>query len=106
MGERDGDGIGQSAIDDLDAFGVQHELEADAHDIVVDVEPENADAVRLFRQMQTQWKVSPFVAGKHIVYARTGLDYAALGPVSAALKIEITEATLDAIRVLEQECLA
>ncbi len=80
--------------------------EPDEHrEIVIEVEPENGDAVRLARQMQSQWRTSPTVIGKHLVFIRTGLDYGVLGPVAAALAIALDERVLDGLRALETEML-
>jgi hypothetical protein len=70
------------------------------------VEPENADAVRLFRQMQSQWRVQAVATAKRLIVLRTGLDYGALAPIAAALRVELGEETMDALRLLEAETLA
>ncbi len=61
--------------------------------------------MRIFRQMSTQWRVTPFVAGKHVVFARSGLDYGALEPIARALDLELSEGVLDGLRILEQTSL-
>ena len=74
--------------------------------LVVRVEPENAAPVRLFRQMQTQWRSQTFVAGKHVVTQRTGFDYGALAPIAAGLGIALSETVMDPLREMEVQALA
>jgi hypothetical protein len=69
------------------------------------VEPENVEAFRLFRRLQTQWRITGLAAGRAAIFARTGLDYAALPPLATALAIAVDEDLLDRIAILEAETL-
>jgi hypothetical protein len=67
----------------------------------VEVEPENARAVRLFLALTTQWRYAPRTNGKMELLQRTGLDYAVLPAVSSALAIALDETLLAQLRILE-----
>lgn len=76
---------------------------------IVEVEPENVDAVRLFFALQTQWRMEQLTgaSGKNTVnvLVRTGLDYGVLPGICTALCITPDEALLGALRTLEAETL-
>ena len=72
---------------------------------VCEVEPENAGAVRLFLRMQSQWQMQTLSGGSKAFIVRTGLDYAALPVVAAALGLALDGLLLDQVRILEDESL-
>jgi hypothetical protein len=72
---------------------------------VVEVEPENWDAFRIFRQMQTQWRQQTVLAGNKLVTLRTGLDYSGMPAIASALRIVPDQAVMDAIRAMEAEAI-
>ncbi len=74
-------------------------------DDTLEVEPENADAVRLFLGLQTQWRFSTLSNGKFNLLVRTGLDYGVLPVVCTALCITPGEALLGQLQLLEGETL-
>jgi hypothetical protein len=113
-GDRRKSRIGDRIIAAMEASGVEPEeiarakarKEEDEPEYAhIVVEPENADAVRLCRQMQSQWRTEVINTGRQIVIARTGLDYGALAPIAAALRIVLDESTMDGLRLLEAEML-
>ncbi|HSV16393.1 MAG TPA: DUF1799 domain-containing protein [Tepidisphaeraceae bacterium] len=69
------------------------------------VEPENRDVVRVFMRALTQWRGQSVVAGKHLLQLRSGLVYEALPTIATALRVEMDEPLLDALRVMEAEAL-
>lgn len=84
------------------------ELEADKErgkDIVVEIEPENADAVRIFRQMQTQWRRAVITTPKAVVLVHESLDYTPLPTIAGAIGAVLSEECLDALRIMEAETL-
>lgn len=72
---------------------------------VVEIEPENWDAFRLFRRMLTQWHTQSVVAGTKLVTVKTGLNYAALAVIRDELGIAPSQHTIDAIGLMEAEAL-
>lgn len=60
---------------------------------------EDADAVRLFMTLASQWRMHP-MAG------RTGLDYAAIAPTAAMLGLAMTPALFADLRVMESAAMA
>ena len=107
------DTVGEEAIADLRLFGATEEQLAayvTAPSIRrIEVEPENAGAVRLFHAMGSQWKVVSLQLsdGKRnrAMLVRTGLDFAALPVVAGAYGTALDPAVLDALRILESETL-
>lgn len=79
--------------------------EGDAEDDVVEIEPENVDAFRIFRQMLTQWNTQSIVAGNKLVTIKTGLNLAALPGIREELGIKPSPRTMEAIRLMEAEAL-
>lgn len=71
-----------------------------------EVEPENVDAVRLFRRMQTQWITETVVAGKNVVTLRHGINRAGLGDIAAGLGIALDDRLLNRFERLEAHALA
>ena len=106
-------GIGQQAIDSLRRFGrpdLAEELEAkreteSQRENVVEVEPENVNAVRLFQSMQTQWNRIGLAAGFKAAIMRIGLRYEALPVVAAALGVAVGEHELQALQIMESEAI-
>lgn len=96
----------ESGVSPEEISRVKARAEPEKRSNVIVVEPENAGAVRVFRQMQTQWRVQPITTARRVVLARTGLDYGALAPIAAALRVDLTEDIMDALRLLEAETLA
>lgn len=72
---------------------------------IVEVEPENVDAVRLFFALQTQWRQTPLSNGKITMLVRTGLDYGVLPVTCTALCITFDEDALAKLQLLEGETL-
>jgi hypothetical protein len=107
MGERDDDG--EQVFSDLRALKVPEseiaKLKAkhagNARNNIIEVEPENRDAVRIFNRAMSQWRSETIVAGKHLLERHKGLDYAVLPTIAAALGIAFDERVFDAIRVME-----
>jgi hypothetical protein len=99
------------AVADLKAFGVPPEdiaklglaVDAPPQKRIVEVEPENADAVRVFLRMQSQWKQQSVGGGGAHITVPTGLDYSALPVVAQALGIAVTADLLDRLGVMEVE---
>ncbi|MGH6887992.1 MAG: DUF1799 domain-containing protein [Rhizomicrobium sp.] len=71
----------------------------------IEVEPENAGAVRLFLALGTQWRHVMRSNGKIEIMARTGLDYAAVPATATALALGLDEMLLAGLRILEDETL-
>ena len=71
----------------------------------IEVEPENRDAVRLFRRMLTQWRVETVVAGRVAVTIRHGLDKTVLPGIAAGIDIKLTDAVWDGLEAMEGEAL-
>lgn len=72
----------------------------------VEIEPENANAVRLFLGMQSQWNWTTLSAGFKAARVRTGLRYEALPIVAAAHHFILDAALLGQIAILEDETIA
>lgn len=66
----------------------------------IEVMPENWDAMRIFLAMGTQWRRAGWVG------VATGLDYAALPVVSAALDVPAGGDLFARLRILEGAALA
>jgi len=59
-------------------------------------------AVGVFMSIATQWRwTGAGMAGAF----RTGLDYSSIAPAAEALKVDLTPAVFNDIRVLEREAL-
>jgi len=71
----------------------------------IDVEPENAGAVRLFIALGTQWRYQPRSNGKIEILVRTGLDYSVVPLVAQSLRVDTDEPLLAQLRILEAETL-
>jgi hypothetical protein len=67
--------------------------------------PDNADAVRLFCALATQWRVVVVAGLGGGAAIHTGLDYAALPPAARALGLRITEDLFGGVRVMEAAAL-
>lgn len=78
------------------------EEEPRADDPALEIEPENAAAVRVFLRMQTQWNTQALVLPKRMLMLHSGLDYQALPVVAAAIKAELDEDLLDRIQFMER----
>jgi hypothetical protein len=102
--------IGEETLRELEQFGVGAKALARMRDEprehVVEIEPENADAARLFVAVQTQWRCTPRTNGKLELLERTGLDYSALPVVAHSLRLDLGEELLAQLRFLEAETLA
>lgn len=70
----------------------------------VEIWPENADAVRLFFALDTQWRTA-VLPGKVAVIVKTSLDYSPAPGTAAALGITYDEDCLDRLRILERAAL-
>jgi hypothetical protein len=103
--------MSHQAAADLKAFGVPPEeiaklglaVDAPPQKRIVEVEPENADAVRVFLRMQSQWKQQSVGYGRAHITVPTGLDYSALPVVAQALGVTVTADLLDRLGVMEAE---
>jgi|GEM_PF-808037 len=112
MGEGADDG-GEQVFEDLRALGVSEaeiaqlkaEQQRDARSNVIEVEPENRGAVRIFLRAMSQWRGEAIVAGRHLLVMRSGLDYTVLPAIAQILNVELDEQTFDGVRVMEAEAL-
>lgn len=70
-----------------------------AADLIVEVWPDNWQAVRVFRAMRTQWRVG--------AVGPTGLDYSALQEVWRRLKVAPSDRdeTFELIQIMEEVAL-
>lgn len=111
MGERADDG--EALYADLRLWGtpeaeidrLKAEHRSHAQQSVVEIEPENRDAFRVFLRVMSQWRGQPIVAGTKLIFLRSGLEYATLPVVAQALGLVLDEELLDAVRVMEAEAL-
>lgn len=62
---------------------------------VIEVAPDEEEAVALFTALDTQWRFHP-LAG-----VRTGLDYAAIGPTASMLGLTLSPGLFTDIRIME-----
>lgn len=76
--------------------------------ITIEVEPENADAVRLFLRLRTQWLYTTRTittnGGSFTQSVKTGLNLAALPAVAQFLGIAPSAEALDGLCAIEDEC--
>lgn len=77
---------------DLAAFGLQADFESETQK-VFEVWPENAEIVRIFVLMSTQWR--------HGFDGPTGMDYAVLFPLLAFCDIKEKEKIFEGVRAME-----
>jgi hypothetical protein len=115
IGER-GDDEGNWSADDVNQAlaewgdtppAQQEKTQSDV--VIVQVEPENEAAVRLFLQLKdTQWDTQVVVAGKHLLTFRNGLKYDVLPALAAGLDppVALSESVMAGLRQLEREALA
>ena len=68
--------------------------------VVLEVEPENVPAVRLFLHMQ-RWVTETVIGGKNVVTLRHHLDRTGIGDIARALGVALDEALLDKFGLLE-----
>ena len=71
---------------------------------MLEVEPENVAAVRLFRRMQ-RWVTETVVAGKNVVTLRHYIDRDGMDDIARALGITLDETLLDKFSLLEAHAL-
>ncbi len=69
------------------------------------IEPENVDAVRLYRGLRTQWRVETVVAGRLFLTLHHGIDYTAAPTVARALRIRVSEQVWTGLQIMENETL-
>lgn len=81
---------------DLAAFGLQANFENETQD-VFEVWPENAEIVRIFLLMSTQWR--------HGFGGPTGLDYSVLFPLIDFCAIKEKEKIFEGVRTMEMTVL-
>lgn len=106
-------GVGSGAIADMEAFGAPPEMIAAlkaeneaGRNVVVEVEPENVDAVRLFRGMRTQWQRMQLSNGRGVVLHHLGFNYASLPAVADALDLKVDARLFDDFQFMEATALA
>ena len=66
---------------------------------LIEVAPDEEEAVALFMALDTQWRFHP-LAG-----FRTGLDYAAIAPAASMLGLQMTARLFSDIRIMEGEAM-
>lgn len=71
------------------------------------VHPDNADALRLFMAMASQWRNAALTTATQSVVVRTGLDYGVLNTVAELEGLApITRGTFHRLRLIEAEAMA
>lgn len=90
----------QAAANQLRA---DHRETRDEHDegACIEIWPENADAVRLFLAVTTQWRCTALQAGRVAVVVRTGIDYGVLPVVAPLVPVALTPGVFDQLRYIE-----
>lgn len=69
-------------------------------DDAIEIAAEDADVVRLFLTLSTQWRHHP-MAGM-----RLGIDYLAIAPTAAMMGIDMTPSLFDDLRLMEGAAMA
>ncbi len=73
---------------------------APVRDDAIEIAAEDADAVRLFLALSTQWRFHPMVG------ARLGIDYGAIRPTAEAMGLAMTPALFADLQTMEGAALA
>ena len=88
---------GSPTNDDLAALGLPGQASKSFEEEACSIWPCNWKTVQLFVAMGTQWRIG--------MGGPTGLDYATLPVVAESLRIKLTPARFDGVRVMEGEAL-
>jgi hypothetical protein len=75
-------------------------------DVVLEIFPENAGAVRLFLKLATQWRTEALSTLGSATIIRTGLDYGVVEPTARMSGLAMDEGLLGQLQVLEAAALS